>query len=175
MQPTGDAGVTNNMPGTDAPEPLIGQTLGNYRIVRLLGQGGMASVYVGHQASMHRDAAIKIMRPDLMKIDPTFYTRFEREAQTTAALEHLQILPVYDFGKEGDYVYLAMRLMDGSLARYIHQKYPLPYEEVSRILSQIAAGLDYAHQCGVIHRDLKPDNILMDKQTNCCLADFGIA
>jgi len=156
-------------------DPLIGKVLGNYKILRRLGSGGMASVYAARQASMERDVAIKVMRKELSDSDPTFFSRFEREARVTASLEHVHILPVIDFGQADEEVYLVMRLFDQSLLDYIKKNSPLSLEEVSRLLTQIAEALTYAHEHGVVHRDLKPANVMLDNQKNCYLSDFGIA
>ena len=136
----------HSMPTEPTPEssnrgsndPLIGRQLGNYKILHRLGAGGMATVYAAHQASMDRDVAIKVMRNELSSSDPTFFSRFEREARVTASLEHVHILPVIDFGQAESDVYLVMRLFDQSLLDYIKKDSPLPLEEVSRLLTQIA-------------------------------------
>ncbi|MEP7287558.1 MAG: protein kinase [Chloroflexota bacterium] len=170
-----DNDVDRSIDTQSAEAVLIGQTLGGYKILRLLGQGGMATVYVAHQGSIQRDVAIKVIRQNLRHKDPTFYTRFEREARMTASLEHVHILPVIDFGQAEDHLYLVTRLLNGSLADYIVENHPLPLEEISRLLDQIGEALDYAHRQGVIHRDLKPANVLLDNQRNAFLGDFGIA
>src|SRR4051812_28138306 len=116
---------------------LVGQVVGGYQIRRKLGQGGMASVYVGYQPSVQREVAVKIVRPDLIDADPSFFTRFEREAHPMASLEHVHILPVIDFGQDmvqdKRVVYLTMRLLDSNLATYIRQFHPLPLAEVGRM------------------------------------------
>jgi tRNA A-37 threonylcarbamoyl transferase component Bud32/cytochrome c-type biogenesis protein CcmH/NrfG len=156
-------------------DSLIGQRLGGCEIQRRLGQGGMATVYVARQVSMDRDVALKVMRRDLVDSDPRFYERFEREAKVTATLAHAHILPVIDFGQTDGLVFLVMRLMPGTLQDYIARNNRIAVQEIARLLDQIASGLDYAHEHDVIHRDLKPGNVLLDRQNNCYLADFGIA
>lgn len=155
--------------------PLIGRELAGYRIRRELGHGGMATVYAADQLSMGREVAVKIMRRDLSSTDDTFLARFEREAHTIATLEHVHILPVIDFGSAEGYTYLVMRRLDRSLKDYLRENQPLSVETIARLVQQIASALDYAHERQVIHRDLKPGNILVDEQENCFLADFGIA
>jgi serine/threonine-protein kinase len=155
-------------------DPLISQTLGNYEIVSKLGKGGMATVYRARQRNMQRDVAIKVMSADLAA-DPEFVARFEREAHVIARLEHPRILPVHDFGHEGELFYLVMRLVEGESLYYRLKRGPLPLKTVARYLSQIAEALDYAHAEGVSHRDLKPNNILIDQWDNLYLMDFGLA
>lgn len=153
---------------------LTGQTLGQYTIEGPIGQGGMAAVYKGYQARVRRYVAIKVL-PEVLAADPNFIARFQREAFTIAQLEHPAILPVYDYGEEDNITYIVMRYIDtGSLAARMKQG-PLSYQEIKRLVRQIAEGLSYAHRQGVIHRDLKPDNIFLDSEGNALLGDFGIA
>lgn len=155
-------------------DPLISKTLGHYEIVGKLGKGGMATVYRARQLNMQRDVAIKVMSTDLAA-DPEFVARFEREAHVIARLEHPRILPVHDFGHEGELFYLVMRLVEGESLYYRLKRGPLPLKTAARYLTQIAEALDYAHAEGVIHRDLKPNNILIDQWDNLYLMDFGLA
>lgn len=155
-------------------DPLISQTLGNYEIVSKLGKGGMATVYRARQVTMQRDVAIKVMSADL-SADPEFVARFEREAHVIARLEHPRILPVHDFGHEGELFYLVMRLVEGESLYYRLKRGPLPLKTAARFVGQIGEALDYAHAEGVIHRDLKPNNILIDQWDNLYLMDFGLA
>src|SRR5262245_9006951 len=153
---------------------LIGQRLGQYEIVALLGKGGMATVYRARQGSIGRDVAIKVIRPDLSET-AGFVKRFEREASTIASLSHPHILKVFDYGHEDELAYLVMELHSGgSLADRIKTG-PLSPEQTTQMLSQVASALDYAHSRGIIHRDLKPQNVLLDETGNAHLTDFGIA
>lgn len=152
---------------------LAGHNLGPYRIIEQLGMGGMATVYKAYQPSMDRYVAIKVL-PRHFAQDPTFTGRFEQEAKTIAKLEHARILPVYDYGEEDGITYIVMRLLDaGTLSELIAQG-PVPLEETARIIGQIAEGLDYAHSKGVLHRDVKPSNIMLDSSGNVYITDFGI-
>ena len=147
---------------------------GRYTILRELGRGGMATVYVAHDPRFEREVAIKVL-PRQFTHDPRFLDRFRQEARTIAALEHFAIVPVYDFGEHDDAPFLVMRYMrGGSLRRQMHGR-PLPLDEVVRIVDRLAPALDKAHARGVIHRDLKPDNVLFDEDGEPYLSDFGIA
>ena len=155
-------------------ENLTGKQMGQYRIVAPLGEGGMASVYKAYQPSMDRYVALKIL-PSHFAHDPNFTYRFEREAKVIANLEHPNILPVYDFGEADGYTYIVMRfIVGGSLADLLKGR-PFPLAQVCGILSRIASALDYAHSRGIVHRDVKPSNVLIDEQGNCLLSDFGLA
>lgn len=150
------------------------EKVGRYEIIEQLGHGGMSTVYRAHDPRFNRDVAVKIL-PRELTLDPQFRTRFDREAQTIAALEHPAIVPVHDYGEEAGQPYLVMRLMQGgSLADRLADG-PLPIRDVSKILHRIGSALDRAHEAGVIHRDLKPGNILFDQYREAYLADFGIA
>ena len=153
---------------------LSGQQFGQYTLREPIGKGGMATVYLARQESMNRDVAIKVLATDLVS-DPDFSDRFRREAQTVANLQHTHVLPVFDFGHEGQYVYLVMQLVTGGTLAQEFADGPVPLRRANRLLTQIASALTYAHNKGVIHRDLKPANVLLDDQGNGYLTDFGIA
>lgn len=154
---------------------IIGQTLGNkYEILELLGRGGMATVYKGYQADIDRYVAIKVLAPQHGHSDE-FVQRFQLEARTIARLQHPHILPVYDYGTQGDVLYLAVAyIASGSLADRIDGG-PMPLRQIERYLREVAAALDYAHRQNIIHRDIKPDNILINSEGYSVLSDFGIA
>src|SRR5689334_16227728 len=153
---------------------LIGQRIYNYEITSVLGKGGMAIVYRARQLNIQREVAIKIIKPDLSQTDDLI-RRFEREANTVASLSHPHILKLFDFGQFEGMLYLVMDLMPGGTLADKIRATPLSPEQAARLLDQIANALDYAHSQGLIHRDLKPQNILLDKQGNAHLTDFGIA
>ncbi|HEX3054013.1 MAG TPA: serine/threonine-protein kinase [Aggregatilineaceae bacterium] len=159
---------------------LSGQTFGQYELRDVLGFGGMGVAYRGYQKSLERLVAIKVLTTALAN-EPGYIERFYREAKTAAALEHAHIVPVYDYGVQGDISYVVMRLLTGgSLEQRAQQRVqmnkPLPsLGEVSNLLNQLASGLDYAHSKGVIHRDIKPGNVMFDDQGLAYIVDFGIA
>ncbi|HMM29574.1 MAG TPA: serine/threonine-protein kinase, partial [Aggregatilineaceae bacterium] len=150
------------------------QQLGPYEILEPIGRGGMATVYRAHQPSMDRDVAIKIISAELAA-EPEFAERFEREARIIARLQHPHILPVFDFGREGEMTYLVMRLMEGGNLAHELRGGALPVKRAVELTRQIASALDYAHLRGIVHRDLKPTNVLLDNLGNAYLTDFGIA
>ncbi|GAB4481801.1 MAG: hypothetical protein Kow00124_29950 [Anaerolineae bacterium] len=153
---------------------LVGRNLGPYRIIEQLGLGGMATVYKAYQPNVDRYVAIKVL-PRHFAADPSFIGRFEQEAKIIARLEHARILPVYDYGEDDGITYLVMRyLQAGTLADRLASG-PIPLDEAARILSQVAEGLDHAHRSGVIHRDVKPSNIMLDSAGDAYITDFGIS
>ena len=152
---------------------MKGQTLGPYRIIDKIGRGGMATVFKAYHATMDRNVAIKIL-PEHMAEVAGFRERFEREAKVVAKLQHPHILPVFDYGVDGDTSYLVMPYVpSGDLKHYIRNG-PHPLEEVADIFNKLAGALDYAHERGILHRDIKPDNILFDASQNPLLSDFGL-
>ncbi len=154
---------------------LIGQTLGNkYKIIELLGRGGMATVFKGYQSEIDRFVAIKVLPPHPGQ-DSEFIERFRLEARTIARLQHPHILPVYDYGAEGDILYLAIAYVEGGSLGDRIDRGPMPLKTVEAYLREIASALDYAHRQGIIHRDIKPDNILINSEGYTLLSDFGIA
>lgn len=155
-------------------ENLTGKQFGSYRISAPLGQGGMAAVYKAYQANMDRYVALKIL-PRHLANDPTFVGRFEQEAKVLARLQHPHILPVHDFGEADGYTYIVMPFVQSGTLTTLLQGKPLSLSQICRIITQIGDALDYAHSHHIIHRDVKPSNVLVDERGNCLLTDFGIA
>ena len=144
-----------------------------YKVLKQLGRGGMATVYLALQESVDREVALKIMSPALM-VDPNFGERFLREARIAAKLHHRHVVGVHDVGKHGDIHYIAMEFVAGGSAHHEDGK-PDDPTYVLRVVREIATALGYAHSKGFVHRDVKPDNILMRDDGSSALTDFGIA
>ncbi len=155
--------------------PLVGKTLGGYQILEQIGMGGMATIYKAYQSSMDRFVAIKVLPPQMVTEDAAFLGRFQQEAKTIAKLEHHHILPVYDYGEAEGYTYLVMRYLEGGTLKDLIEEGPVPFARAARLVRQVADALEYAHQQGVVHRDVKPSNVLLDAHDNAYLMDFGIA
>lgn len=153
-------------------------TIGKYEDLQLIGQGGMAEVYIGTDPTLHRKVAIKLILPHFAdKSD--FEARFQREAKTIANLRHANIVQIYEYSIEDGNPFMVMEYLDGGtlseiLAKYKEAGRPMPLEEAANILDKIASGLDYAHKRGLIHRDIKPANILFSEDGEPIVADFGI-
>ncbi len=149
---------------------LAGTRMGRYRLTRSLGEGGMAEVFLGYDEEMRRAVAVKVV--DSREYD--LVLRFQREVETIGSLTHEHILPVFDYGEQGEWRYLVMQYVEGGTLRERLQHGPLPPEEAGHILRQVASALQFAHARGIIHRDIKPSNILL-RGDYAYLADFGLA
>jgi oligopeptide transport system substrate-binding protein len=152
---------------------LIGRTIGQYQIIERIGKGGMADVYKAYQPSLDRYVAIKIL-PEYFLRDETFLARFQREAKAIAKLSHPHILPIHDFGQQDNLTYIVMQYVEaGTLQNMLGR--PLDLKLAADIIDQIADALADAHEQGIIHRDVKPSNVLMERGQRVLLTDFGLA
>ncbi|AST92100.1 MULTISPECIES: Stk1 family PASTA domain-containing Ser/Thr kinase [Sutcliffiella] len=155
---------------------LIGKRLnGRYKIEQVIGGGGMANVYLAHDMILNRDVAVKVLRLDYAN-DNDFIRRFRREAQSATSLDHPNIVSIYDIGEENDIYYIVMEYVKGqTLKQYIQQNAPVAFNKVVEIMDQLTSAIAHAHDNGIIHRDIKPQNILIDTEGNIKVTDFGIA
>jgi eukaryotic-like serine/threonine-protein kinase len=155
---------------------LIGKRInGRYKLLDMVGGGGMANVYLARDMILEREVALKILRMDFNN-DEEFIKRFNREAQSATSLAHPNIVSIYDVGEEDDIYYIVMEYVNGlTLKQYIQKHYPVPIRKALDIMKQITAAISHAHHNGIIHRDIKPQNILIDEQGTVKITDFGIA
>jgi tRNA A-37 threonylcarbamoyl transferase component Bud32 len=160
-------------------DPMIGKTIGKYRIVEHLGRGGMAEVYKAYQSNLDRYVAIKMMHAFLAD-EKEFLTRFEREAKVVATLRHPNIVQVYDFDFEGDVAYMVMEFISGETLKSRMQALEMQgqwvaLDDAARIVLAVGSALKYAHERGMVHRDVKPANVMITLEGQVILTDFGIA
>ncbi|MED5020205.1 Stk1 family PASTA domain-containing Ser/Thr kinase, partial [Paenibacillus chibensis] len=155
---------------------MIGHELGGrYEIIERIGGGGMALVYKAHDLLLGRNVAVKVLRQQFVH-DEEFIRRFRREAQSAASLSHPNVVSIYDVGQEDEVHYIVMEYVEGhNLNEIIKERAPLQVDEAVRIASQICDALDHAHQNQIIHRDIKPHNILIGRNGRVKVTDFGIA
>lgn len=149
------------------------QKIGRYEIKSELGRGGMATVFLAQDPLIGREVAVKVLPREFLH-DPSFRQRFEREARTIAMLEHPAIVPIYDFGEDNGQPYIVMRYMKGGTLGDRLQSGPMGIKDATHVMERIGSALDRAHANGVVHRDLKPGNILFDEYNQAFLSDFGI-
>lgn len=163
-------------------DALIGKRLGDYTIQSLLGQGGMARVYKGYDATLQRYAAVKVVEPRLLAAqdENEYRERFLREARAIARINHPNVVSVYQFGELDNLYYMAMSFIEGDdlrdiIKEYHRQKSYIPHKQVLKIIKDIAQALDFVHKNEVIHRDIKPSNIMVTADGRAVLTDFGLA
>jgi len=150
--------------------------IGRYEIKYVIGRGGMATVYLAHDPSSKRDVAVKVLPRESLGKEVSSLERFKKELETIASLEHPAIVPVYDVGEDDDgQPYFVMRYMAGGSLSVLIQEGKFSLQDTARIIERIAVALDHAHKQGIIHRDIKPDNILFDINDNPYISDFGVA
>ena len=165
----------NDLPISSRKTDLTGRQLGNFRILRRLGRGGMADVYLAEQVTLQRSVALKVLREDLA-LDATYVQRFELEAKAAAALEHDNIVRIYEVGCDQGLYYIAQEYVQGcNLREYMVRYGPPRLETALSILRQVAMALHRAQQKGIVHRDIKPENILITRDGVVKVADFGLA
>src|SRR5438105_13185098 len=146
-----------------------------YEILEELGRGGMAIVFKAREKQLERDVAIKVL-PFSLAFDKEFVERFQREARTSAKLEHPSIIPIYRVGKSGRVIYFVMKFLRGKpLSSILAARGSWPPLEIKKILAEVARALAYAHKKEIVHRDIKPDNIMFDEHGHAVVTDFGIA
>ncbi|GAA4309110.1 hypothetical protein GCM10023086_28190 [Streptomyces venetus] len=162
------------------PSELIGQQIAGYRIEQEIGRGGMAVVYRARDLRLERTVALKLLAPELARND-TFRRRFTHESRAAAAIDHPHIVPVFEAGETDGVLYIAMRFVAGSDLRHLlDREGPLPAATALRVAAQVASALDAAHEHGLVHRDVKPGNILVSRGTDSdhpehvYLTDFGL-
>ena len=152
----------------------IGENIGPYRIIEQLGQGGMATVYKAYHAALDRYVALKVLHLAFHE-DQTFTARFQREARVVAKLEHLNIVPIYDYSEHEARPYLVMKYIEGDTLKARLNQGPLTSKEIEDVVNSIGSALAYAHRQGILHRDIKPSNVMIAKDGAMYLADFGLA
>lgn len=155
-------------------EQLIGTRLGVYEIIDEIGKGGMATVFRAFQPNVDRFVAVKVIH-QAIAADSAGLERFQREARLIARLEHPHLLPIYDYDGANDPPYIVMRYLEGGTLKEVMDRVALPVGDMLHAMRQVSGALDYAHRQGVIHRDIKPTNIMIDGDGNAFLMDFGIA
>ncbi|MEO8607047.1 MAG: serine/threonine-protein kinase [Chloroflexota bacterium] len=160
-------------------DPLIGKQLGDYRLTSVLATGGMARIYKGMDYKLQRQAAVKVLAQDEIEGDKTLMKRFQREARAVAALEHDNIITIYQYGEQEGVYFLAMKLIKGKdlaqeLKRLKKANQKMDIKRALGIMDQVASALDAAHAADVVHRDIKPSNILLDDDDKAVLTDFGL-
>ena len=156
-------------------EDLAGKIIGDYSVLRCLGKGGMGQVYLAEQISLKRKVALKILRSDLAA-NTTSLSRFKAEAEAVARATHANIVQIYAIGEERGLHYMALEFVEGkNLREYLEKKGPPEALVALTIIRQVAAALQRAHELGLVHRDVKPENFLLTRKVEVKVADFGLS
>ncbi|MBA4031958.1 MAG: hypothetical protein C0478_13855, partial [Planctomyces sp.] len=154
---------------------LSNRKLGDFQLIRRLGRGGMAEVYLAEQISLKRSVAVKVLRPEFVQ-DQTYLKRFQQEAKAAAGLNHASIVQVYTIGEADGVQFIAQEYVQGrNLKEYLVRRGALDVPAALQIMRQIASALQIAGSAGIIHRDIKPENILLTRKGEAKVADFGLA
>ncbi|MHC4933200.1 MAG: protein kinase domain-containing protein, partial [Planctomycetota bacterium] len=157
------------------PDPMVGKILGGYKVNEVVGRGGMGTVYKSTQLSLHREVALKVLRPRLAR-DKAFVDLFINEARSAAQLVHPNVVQVYDAGREGDSPYFSMEFMgEGSVEELLESNGKIPWEQAILMVLESAHGLAFAEGKGIVHRDIKPDNLMLNEDGQVKIADLGLA
>src|SRR6266568_2551247 len=159
---------------SDELNALVGRSLGQFRIVERIGSGGMATVFKAYQPTLDRYVAVKVL-PAFHARDPIFVKRFVQEARSVAKLQHANIVPIHEFGEQDNITYIVMEYVDGGTLKDRWKQRPVTVPEAVDFVIQAAVGLGCAHGHGIVHRDVKPANMLVRKDGHLLLSDFGIA
>lgn len=176
MPPAGSvAAPTDDASSADEPQRSTGEMLGEFKLLRRLGKGGMAEVWLAEQTSLHRNVALKLLRHELT-VDETYIKRFETEAKAAAGLNHPNIVQVYVVGADRGQHFIAQEYVQGQTLRtLLRKKGPLEVPLALHLIRQVAAALQAASERGIVHRDIKPENIMITKKGEAKVADFGLA
>ena len=170
-----DAQPSTPAPGGPPPVDLAGRTIGDFLVLRKLGQGGMGQVYLARQQSLKREVALKILRKELSE-NPTALKRFQAEAEAVARITHANIVQVYAIGEQDGLRYMALEYVEGrNLRDYLARKGPPDLSLTLTIMRQVAAALQRASEIGIVHRDIKPENIMITRKAEVKVADFGLS
>ncbi len=153
---------------------MIGKTISHYKILEKLGEGGMGEVYLAQDTELDRKVALKFL-PLHYTTDPEINARFKREAKAAAALNHPNIITIYEIGVHEGRAFIAMEHVEGQSLKDLLSEQELSINKTIEIVIQICEGMSEAHQAGIVHRDIKPDNILLDSRGRVKIADFGLA
>ncbi|NTW08801.1 MAG: serine/threonine protein kinase, partial [Anaerolineaceae bacterium] len=152
----------------------VNDYVGTYLLIEQQGQGGMATVFKAYHAALDRYVALKVMHTAFTE-DPTFLERFQREALVVAKLDHPHIVPIFDYSNEEGRPYLVMKYIEGVTLKEKLKKFRPTYREMLPIIEDVGSALTYAHELGIVHRDVKPSNVLISKEGKVYLTDFGLA